>query len=150
MRELNRIIIHATATLGDKRGDVDVDTVRRWHVDGNGWADVGYHFLIRQDGTIERGRELNVQGAHAKGHNRDSVGVAFCGGIGVTSREPEDTRTPEQRKSLKWLVTGLCYFFPTIVEVIGHRDVSRKACPCFDARAEYQHLTNGKEPKPGA
>lgn len=150
MRELNRVVIHCTATLGNEAGDVDVKTVRRWHVDGNGWADIGYHFLVRRDGTIERGRPLDLPGAHTKGHNADTVGIAFSGGLNPLTREPEDTRTPEQRKSLHGLLNALILIFPSIESIHGHREFAPKACPCFDAFTEYRHLTHGQEPKPGA
>lgn len=150
MRHLERIILHCTATLGNESGDVDIDTVRTWHVEGNGWADVGYHYLVRRDGTVEPGRPLDVPGAHTKGHNWDSIGIAFSGGLNASNRSPEDTRTPEQRKSLYGLLNALLVVFPTIHSIHGHREFSAKACPCFDARDEYQALTDGKTAKPRA
>lgn len=150
MRHLEKIILHCTATPGNERGDVNVETVRRWHVKGNGWADIGYHFLVRRDGTVERGRPLDIPGAHTRGHNAESIGIAFSGGLNALTGEPEDTRTPEQRKSLHGLLNALILVFPSIESVHGHREFSNKACPCFDARAEYRHLTHGQEPEPGA
>ena len=73
MRDLNRIILHCSAT---KEGqDFSASTIRGWHVNGRGWSDIGYHWIIRLDGTIEVGRPLEKSGAHTKGHNKDSVGV---------------------------------------------------------------------------
>lgn len=151
MRELTRIVIHCTATLGDARGDVDVATVRRWHTSPpRNWSDIGYHFLVRQDGTIETGRPVHVQGAHTRGQNADTIGVAFSGGINPLTRDEWDTRTPEQRKSLKTLLNALLVVFPSIQSIHGHNEFSAKACPCFDAFAEYRSLTHGEEPEPRA
>ena len=45
----------------------------------NGWAGIGYHFVIRKDGTIERGRPLSVVGAHAQGDNLHTIGICMAG-----------------------------------------------------------------------
>ena len=62
MRPINRIIIHCTATPEGR--DVTIGEVRKWHV-VRGWRDVGYHYLIRLDGTVETGRPIEQVGAHA-------------------------------------------------------------------------------------
>ena len=137
MREIRRIILHTTATTTD----VDAETVRRWHVNGNGWQDIGYHFLVRMDGSIEHGRPITQQGAHTKGENGDSIGIAFSGGKNPLTEEPWDTRTPEQRNALHGLVNVLWAFFPSIVSVHGHNEFNPgKACPCFDVAKEFGHL----------
>ena len=98
MRDLNRIILHCSATREGK--DFSVDTIRGWHVNGNGWSDIGYHWVIRIDGSIEVGRPLEKSGAHTKGHNKDSVGVCYIGGCDGGGK-PKDTMNPEQEKA--WL-----------------------------------------------
>lgn len=134
MRVINKIIVHCTAT---KEGqDFDIEDVRNWHVEGNGWRDVGYHYLVKLDGTIQLGRPLEVAGAHCKGHNEDSIGVCYVGGLDGFG-EPCDTRTTEQVDSLGALIYTLVHTFPDS-EVYGHRDFADKACPSFDARKEYQ------------
>jgi N-acetylmuramoyl-L-alanine amidase len=77
MRPINRIIIHCTATPEGR--DVTISDVRKWHI-ARGWRDVGYHFLIRLDGTVETGRPIEQAGAHVKGFNSDSIGIAYAGG----------------------------------------------------------------------
>ena len=84
-----RIILHCSATKVDPF--LDAKTIKRWHVDGNGWLDIGYHFVIKTDGTIEQGRSLEMQGAHTKGHN-DSIGVCYIGGLS-NQGHPKDTMT---------------------------------------------------------
>lgn len=135
MRKIKKIIVHCTATPGD----VSIKTVREWHVNERGWRDVGYHFLIRTDGTIEEGRPIEQSGAHTKGHNWDSIGVAYAGGTGKNG-EWLDTRTDEQKDAL---VDLLCQLKDTYGGTIyGHRDFSEKACPSFDARLEYDNISN--------
>lgn len=135
MRKIKKIIVHCTATPGD----VSIETVREWHVNERGWRDVGYHFLIRTDGTIEEGRPIEQSGAHTKGHNWDSIGVAYAGGTGKNG-EWLDTRTDEQKDSL---VDLLCQLKDAYGGTIyGHRDFSEKACPSFDARLEYDNISN--------
>ncbi len=135
MRKIKKIIVHCTATPGD----VSIETVREWHVNERGWRDVGYHFLVRTDGTLEEGRPIEQSGAHTKGHNWDSIGVAYAGGTGKNG-EWLDTRTDEQRDTL---VDLLCQLKDTYGGTIyGHRDFSEKACPSFDARLEYENISN--------
>ncbi len=140
MRKINKIIVHCTATPEGR--DVSIDEVRRWHVDGRGWRDIGYHFLIQRDGTIEEGRPIEQTGAHVKGENWDSIGVAYVGGMtsyGEQS-EPKDTRTDEQKDAL---IDLLCQLKDTYGGYIyGHNNFSNKACPCFDAKTEYENISN--------
>ena len=56
------------------------DDIHRWHL-ANGWAGIGYHFFVRKDGSIYRGRPENDIGSHAKGSNSDSIGICFEGSI---------------------------------------------------------------------
>jgi N-acetylmuramoyl-L-alanine amidase len=138
MRKVNKIIIHCTATPEGR--DVSIDEVRRWHVKERGWRDVGYHFLIRLDGTVEEGRPIEMTGAHTRGHNWDSIGIAYAGGMSKDMTEPKDTRTDEQKESFVDLLCQLhdCYGGT----VYGHRDFSEKACPSFDAKTEYENISN--------
>ena len=146
MRDLNKIFIHCTATTGDDSGDVNVETVRRWHTtEPRNWSDIGYHYLIRRDGTVEVGRPIERAGAHAKNHNADSIGVAYSGGLHALTLREWDTRTPEQRKSLKTLVKALKIAFPSIKTVHGHNEVSPKACPCFNVSVEFLDFNQGGE-----
>ena len=128
------IIVHCTATPEGR--DIGMKEIRQWHVCGQGWADVGYHYLVRLDGTIESGREEHLAGAHCKGKNYCSVGVWYVGGCTADGRTAKDTRTPEQKTALRTLISQLLQRYPHAT-VHGHREFARKACPCFDARSEY-------------
>lgn len=136
MRKIDKIIVHCSAT---KEGqEFDVEDIRRWHVDGNGWKDVGYHYVIKLDGQIQFGRPLEQAGAHAKGHNETSIGICYIGGLDGEGH-PCDTRTSEQDESLELLIAYLTRVFPGI-ELYGHNEFSNKSCPCFDVKSAYGYL----------
>jgi len=134
MRLINKIIIHCADTPDG--ADFDVDDIREWHVNERGWSDVGYHYIILLDGTIQKGREDSVNGAHVQGHNSTSVGICYIGGGNSL-----DTRTTPQKVSLVHLISVLKRMYNN-AEVLGHRDFDgvTKECPCFDAKEEYNNL----------
>jgi len=134
MRAINEIIIHCSATAEGK--DFKAADIRRWHVQGNGWQDIGYHFVIDLDGTVEVGRPVSKQGAHCTNHNKTTIGICYVGGCAADGKTPKDTRTDAQKRSLRSLVAVLRSCFPTITKVSGHRDYANKACPSFDVHAE--------------
>lgn len=135
-RRITEVIVHCSATPAGR--DVTAADIRRWHKEERGFADIGYHFVVRLDGRVECGRRLSVAGAHCRGHNSRSVGVCYVGGIGSDGR-PADTRTPAQRQALLGLLTALRRRFPS-ASIHGHRDFAAKACPSFYATAEYRNL----------
>lgn len=135
MRHINEIIVHCSATPAGR--DVTTADIRRWHRQ-RGFRDVGYHYVVRLDGTIEIGRPLTMEGAHCLGHNARSIGVCYIGGCDSKMR-PADTRTAPQREALVVLLTYLRHLFPGAT-IHGHRDFANKACPSFDATAEYSNL----------
>lgn len=117
-----------------------IEEVRLWHtapklkdgeipkpgkVYGNGWRDVGYHWFLRKDGTLEAGRNESTSGAHCYGYNRKSIGVCFEGDMDV-----EDW-TKEQTLIFLLLTKDLLARYPiTIDNVKGHNECgSPKTCP---------------------
>lgn len=134
MRTLNTIVVHCSATPPDR--NVTVADIRRWHTKGNGWSDVGYHYVIRRDGVVEAGRPLERPGAHAAGYNADSIGVCLVGGVD-SDGQPDANFTRQQWAALAQLVDDILLTHGPL-KVIGHRDVNAgKACPCFDVGAWY-------------
>ena len=135
MRLINEIIVHCSDTECDK--DFKAADIDRWHK-ARGFKCIGYHFVVDLDGTIERGRRLYEVGAHCEGRNKNSIGICYIGGRrnGVL----EDTRTPAQKVAMDILIASLCTVFPNIDRICGHRDYAAKACPCFDAVAEYSEF----------
>ena len=84
------------------------------------------------------GRPENEVGAHCQGRNSDSIGVCYVGGLDKSGK-PKDTRTPLQKQALARLLKQLRAKYPNAV-ICGHRDFANKACPCFDAKNEYQNI----------
>lgn len=144
-KRFNEIILHCTASKEGK--DLTVDDVRKQHIK-RGWKDIGYNYLIRLDGKIEKGRSLTMAGSHCKGHNSHSIGICYVGGLDSNGKA-KDTRTKEQKESLLTLVNDLLTKYNlTIENVHCHYEYAKKACPCFDIKdfvAEYRNfmLTNG-------
>ena len=100
---------------------------------------MGYHFVVRLDGTIEAGRPLGSPGAHCLGKNNCSIGVCYVGGVSADGKTPADTRTPQQKEAMLTLIAELKKLFPD-AKVCGHRDFANKACPSFDATREFAKL----------
>ena len=141
------IIIHCSATRAGQ--DITAADIDCWHRARGFWS-IGYHYVIRLDGTIEPGRDVTLDGAHCMGWNQRSIGICYVGGLDKEGR-PADTRTDAQRTALIRLVKSLQLAFPNVKQVIGHRDTSpdlngdgiispneyMKACPCFDVKKEF-------------
>lgn len=127
------IVVHCsassnTSTWGWKE-------INQMHVRDNGWSAVGYHVVIKRDGTIEAGRPLDTVGAHATPVNSESVGVCLIGGLEGKRTDPiEKNFTKEQEESLKEVLKELTQKYPD-AKVIGHHDVANKECPAFDVKA---------------
>lgn len=144
-RRIDEIIVHCTATPeGCPR---TVEQIRQDHIRNNHWSDIGYHVLVTLDGKAHLGRNMDISGAHAEGHNSHSIGVCYVGGLenkpGVEYKKlkAKDTRTPAQKRTLATLLTDLRKLYPT-ARIIGHRDVDRKGkeCPSFPAKEEYRNI----------
>lgn len=122
------LVVHCAATKPTM--DIGLREIRQWHRE-RGWLDIGYHFVIRRDGTVETGRPKGVIGAHVEGHNYESLGICMAGGIDQSGK-PENNFTPAQFESLRALLDTLKADYPS-ARIVGHRDLdSKKACPSFD------------------
>lgn len=150
MRKITLIVVHCTASRCTGTltpAALDAEHRRR------GFTGCGYHYYITKDGTVHPMRDVTLIGAHAKGHNTGSIGIAYEGGLDADGK-PTDTRTAEQKQSLTALLRHLSTAYPAIKAIVGHRDLSPdlnkngiiepqewiKICPCFDASAEYRYL----------
>lgn len=136
MRVINEIIVHCTATPEGK--DYTVADIDKWHK-ARGWKGIGYHYVIYRDGSIHQGRPETEIGAHCQGHNDNSIGVVYVGGLASDGKTPKDTRTDAQKKSLGNLLKQLKQKYPKAA-IHGHRDFAAKACPSFDATKEYKYI----------
>ena len=135
-RSISEIIVHCSATPEGK--DYTLDTIRQWHLQ-RGFSDIGYHYVIHPDGKVEEGRDVNIAGAHCSGHNSKSIGICYIGGMTADNKKAKDTRTEEQRKSLKVLLMAMRKLYPS-AKIHGHRDFAAKDCPSFDATEEYKNI----------
>ncbi|NDV66429.1 N-acetylmuramoyl-L-alanine amidase [Bacteroides sp. 224] len=126
------IMIHCTATPEGK--DYTVKEIDRWHRE-KGFNGIGYHYVIHLNGCIEEGRPITRAGAHCYGWNSSAIGIAYIGGTDADGT-PKDTRTEAQKKAIRQLVERFKELIP-IKRVLGHNEVSNKACPCFDVGKEF-------------
>lgn len=137
------IVLHVTATRPlTPAGVTEVTAMHK----ARGFSTIGYHYVIRLDGKVEKGRPENQVGAHVQGYNSVSLGIALEGGLSQTTGKPADTRTPAQVEALIDLIHDLLTRYPK-ARICGHRDLSPdrdgdgviepheylKECPCFDA-----------------
>lgn len=136
MRKINLIVIHCSATREDRPytpGQLERDHRAR------GFASAGYNYYVRRSGCLIYMRPLEQIPAHVKGFNRNSIGICYEGGLNSRG-QPRDTRTPEQKETIRALLHMLRIRFPGS-RICGHCDLSSlKACPCFNVSEEYADL----------
>jgi N-acetyl-anhydromuramyl-L-alanine amidase AmpD len=136
MRLITLLIIHCSAVMPFQTSSVE--QINQWHL-ARGWKNgVGYHYVIRRDGKIEKGRPEEMVGAHCLNHNKHSIGLCYEGGLDAKGN-PADTRTDAQKKAMRDLLIELKKKYPNAL-IIGHNAFSNKSCPCFDAAEEYKNL----------
>lgn len=128
MRKIDKFIIHCSATPEGR--DYTVQQIREWHVKGNGWRDIGYHYIIYRDGSIHTGRPIEQIGAHTTGYNSHSIGICYIRRYAADGKTPKDTRTEAQRRALIKLLRELKAKYPSAT-IHGHNEFANKACPSF-------------------
>lgn len=153
-RPIHTLVIHCTATPEGK--EFTREQINQMHLD-RGFRKIGYHRLFHLDGSVDIGRMDEEIGAHVAGHNTGTLGFSYVGGLN-RFKKAKDTRTPQQKDSLKRVIldTALKY---NLRAIVGHRDLSPdkdqdgvvepwewvKECPCFNAIPEYAHLLRKKK-----
>lgn len=135
-RNIKELIVHCSATPEGK--DFTVSQIREWHLQ-RGFSDIGYHYVIYRDGSIHTGRDESVIGAHCTGHNTNSIGVCYIGGVATDGKTPKDTRTEAQKISLLKLLSELKKKYSK-AKVYPHYKFAAKACPSFNAEEEYKNI----------
>ena len=147
MRTVKYIAVHCTASHQSQT----IESLRQEFL-RKGWVNPGYHYAVAPDGKITQLLDEDKVSNGVKGFNSVSINVAYIGGIDINGK-PIDNRTKEQKQSLRSLLKLLHVKYPTAV-IQGHRDFSPdlnrdgritsneyiKACPCFDAKAEYANI----------
>jgi N-acetylmuramoyl-L-alanine amidase len=150
-RDIDLIVIHCSASK--ETVNYTFEQCIKDHR-ARGFATCGYHRFISRDGTIHKGREFDITGAHVKGHNLNSIGICYEGGLDKNGK-PADTRTEAQMEALnQCIIEAINYSGKKVKRICGHRDLSldlngngvvepdewTKECPCFDASSEYTYL----------
>lgn len=121
----DEIVLHHAAGTGS------VKDIHNWHINGNGWAGIGYHFYVRKNGEVYAGRPVDTVGAHTYGENSHTIGICFEGNF------ENETMSEAQKNAGAELVAKLRKDFPTIKRVSGHRDHGSTACPGKNFPFEY-------------
>tara|TARA_B110000908_G_C9967155_1_gene319517 strand:+ start:31 stop:567 length:537 start_codon:yes stop_codon:yes gene_type:complete len=148
MRQINELFIHCSATqpkwMAANSCQQKVEEIRRWHTD-KGWSDIGYHFVVDRQGDVCVGRPVERVGAHAKGHNKNSIGICLIGGFGSDADDKfEEHYTDLQRKALENLIKDLTDTHSN-AKIRGHNEVSSKACPGFRVKEYLDGQSKAKE-----
>jgi N-acetylmuramoyl-L-alanine amidase len=138
MARIDYLAVHCSAT--NPRMDIGRVEINRWHIQ-RGFDCIGYHYVIRRDGRVEKGRPDDRPGAHEPSINSRSISICLVGGVDASKQmKPENNFTPAQMAALRGLLVRLKSLHSK-AEVIGHRDApSRpaKACPSFDMPAQWK------------
>jgi len=123
-RNVHTVFVHCSAS--DRTRDDDVSVMRRWHVNGNGWNDVGYHYFITKQGHIQAGRPVGKIPAAQYQHNSGTIAICLHG-------LKESLFTSQQFQSLIALCQSIAAAYPNKqLRFRGHREVANKACPVFN------------------
>lgn len=137
-RSIQHLVVHCCATR------VNIPFTEKQLLECHlqrGFKCIGYHFYITKDGVLHQTRPMSEIGAHALGFNLHSLSICYEGGLDEQGK-PADTRTPLQKDTLRRVLRELKHLFPE-AKIAGHYQLSadiQKACPCFDARKEYEDL----------
>lgn len=146
MSKITHLVVHYSATYADQNLTVkDIDRMHR----ERGWQMVGYHYVIRRDGVIERGRPETMVGAHVANQNTGKIGICCIGGLDRATgpNKGVDNRTPAQVDSLIKLIRDLLKRYPG-AKVVGHRDLASTQCPGFDVQAWWAKVQKKASPEP--
>lgn len=147
LENIHTIVVHCSATMGGQW--VDAKDIDEWHK-ARGWSGIGYHRVIRLDGSVEQGRPFTRRGAHVKGNNTNTIGICLIGGLDDEG-EPKNTFTDAQFHSLMAEIVNI-KTFTSVENIVGHRSFSPdlngdglitpnewiKVCPCFSVSSKLK------------
>ena len=116
-RTTTLLVLHHEAASGST-----AQQIHNYHKNANGWAGIAYHYYIRKDGTIYRGRPENMQGGHCLNYNYCSIGICFEGNF-------ENEQMGQAQINAGWeLIADILRRYPGIT-VRRHKDLNATACP---------------------
>lgn len=113
--------------LHHRGGSGNIESIHSQHLK-NGWAGIGYHFYIRKDGEVFRGRPIEYVGSHCLGNNSCSIGVCLEGDF------KKEQPTEQQLKSTAELYKLIQKRYPKVYKMINHKDVCKTLCPVVDLK----------------
>ena len=119
-----KVILHCAATPDLVESKFGVEDIRKWHVNGRGWRDIGYHYYITRDGFVHKGREEHEIGAHTRGYNTGSLGICYEGTYFPTLAQISAMIILYKVLLSRWGIT--------LSEWHGHNEYSNKECPGFN------------------
>jgi N-acetylmuramoyl-L-alanine amidase len=132
-RKVDRVFIHCSAA---SRKNIDAKEIDQWHKQ-RGWREIGYHYFIKTDGTLELGRDINLTPAAQAGHNAGTIAICLNGLY-------KKDFTIEQIFTLRELCRLINEAYEGKITFHGHKEVSNKSCPVFDYKDVLKLNRNGK------
>jgi N-acetylmuramoyl-L-alanine amidase len=136
MRTITHIVVHCSATGQDAK----VEAIQRYWKQNLGWKSPGYHYIIEADGKETQLLTIAQPSNGVKGWNKSIINICYIGGVDKLGK-PIDNRTDAQKRQLMTRLKALKTMFPNAI-IQGHKDFPNvaKACPCFNAKAEYKNI----------
>lgn len=128
------VFLHCSASDNEKHDNAE--TMHKWHLE-RGFNEIGYHFFIRKDGTIQYGRDCERVPAAQEGHNQGSIAIC-CHGL------EKDKFTDAQRHSLRALCIHLNALYKGGLTFHGHKEVAAKDCPVYPYKVWLGLDENGR------
>ena len=123
------VVIHHT---GCNDIDASAEQIHEWHLANPGWVGIGYHYVIRKDGTIERGRPEWAIGSHAYGENSHTIGIHLSGDF------EQAYPTDKQLDRCGALVADICDRYGIPIDrahIVGHGELMATSCPGVNLQA---------------
>lgn len=137
MRDVDKVVIHYSATPPDMK--VTAEDIKRWHQERNFSVAPGYHKIVLQDGTVQDGGvPYPKPGIHVRGHNKNTIGICYIGGLAPDGVTGYDSRTPEQIEAIDRLIEEIRAEINPDVEVVGHKDLDATQCPGYDVKTDMR------------
>ena len=151
-REVTEVVVHWTETHTNK--NIGSEEINKYHI-AAGLNGIGYHYVIRRDGSLQRGRPVNLEGQHSPGNNHDerSIGIVFVGGINVPSETPNSENFLSAQSLTRSQVNTFDHFCRATysvmpgAQIIGHSNIDEDEFdPGFDV-ISYVRANFGKKSK---
>lgn len=136
MRNITHLVIHCSATPQN----TTIESIKNYWKNVRGWRNPGYHFIVKADGEVVQLLSISNVSNGVEGRNSTLINICYLGGVDA-NKVPVDNRTPAQKASILSLLKQMKLQFPAAI-IQGHRDFPgvAKACPSFNAKAEYSSL----------